>query len=348
MNSTAKMLFENELINGQRKPEARTYTQDIKDFAFKISFYSNQAYNFLLSKAPGENGLSLPSSRSIRRYLLPIDCQPGHLLKVLDIIKENIAAKKHGKRFSLILDEMSIKEALCVNRTLKSYMGLCFLAGSGGDKQVFAKKCLVFLIVCLDGSGERYIVSYFFTASEAGNVVSPRITECLQLTQERGIEIRCIVFDGLAANLTMVNALGGNISFEKTQNWIPHPSTTLYVVYIFLDACHMLKLVRNLFGDFLEISIVGFDHPAKWQHIVQLHKDQLAIGLRAGNRLTANHLEFHKHEMKVSYAAHFFSRSVAAGIDDGRIEGRPGYEHSEVTAYFLRLIDLLFYFLNTR
>jgi hypothetical protein len=92
-------------------------------------------------------------------------------------------------------------------------MGLVFLAGGGGDKEVYAKKCLVFIIVCLDGSGERYIISYWFTASKVDKAISPRITESLKHTHERGIEIRGIVFDGVAANLTMVNSLGAENFF---------------------------------------------------------------------------------------------------------------------------------------
>ena len=84
----------------------------------------------------------------------------------------------------------------------------------------------MFLIVCLDGSGTRYIVSYWFTDSEAGSSVSKCLTECLTLTHEHGIEIRGIVFDGLAANITMVNAMGAKTGFENPRHWIPHPSTT--------------------------------------------------------------------------------------------------------------------------
>ena len=48
MNPLAKMLFKNELFNGVKKPKSMTYTEDIKNFAFKLSCYSNSAYNFLL------------------------------------------------------------------------------------------------------------------------------------------------------------------------------------------------------------------------------------------------------------------------------------------------------------
>lgn len=142
--------------------------------------------------------------------------------------------------------------------------------------------------------------------------------------------------------------MGAKIGFDNPRHWIPHPSTILYVIYIFLHACHMLKLARNVFGDFDEIFINGFLHPAKWSHIVQLHEDQVAIGLRAANKLSLNHIDLHKHEMKVSYATQLFSRSVAAGVDDGRIEGRPGFENIEPTVFLCRTIDRLFDFCNSR
>jgi len=59
------------------------------------------------------------------------------------MIKENITEKeareekkkkRHRKRFNLVLDEMSIGQALGVNRKMKSYMGMCFLSASENDK----------------------------------------------------------------------------------------------------------------------------------------------------------------------------------------------------------------------
>ncbi|KZS10319.1 Uncharacterized protein APZ42_025238 [Daphnia magna] len=292
---------------------------------FRLSYYSNSAYNFLLSKNPGKDGLF---QDQLENTCTKLNVDQFNKFQVLKIIKENIAAKKPGTRFSLVLGEMAVRRALGMGRKMKSYMGLCFLVGGEGDKEKYAQKCLVFLIVCLDGSGTRYIVSYWFTDSEAGSTVSKRVTECLTLTHEYGIEIRGIVFDGLPANIAMVNAMGANIGFDNPRHWISHPSTTSYVIYIFLDACHMLKLALNVFGDFEEIFLNGFAQPAKWSHIIQLHNDQ--------------------HEMKVSYAAQLLSRSVAEVIDDGRIEGRPGFENSESTAFLGRTIVKLFDFCNSR
>jgi hypothetical protein len=233
-----------------------------------------------------------------------------------------------------------------MNRKMKAYMGLFFLVSGEGDKEKYAQKCLVFLIVFLDRSGTRYIVSYWLTESEAEFTVSKRVSKCLTLALEHGIEIRVMVFDGLPFNIAIVNVMGANIGFDNPRHRISHPSTTLCVIYIFLDACHMLKLARNVFGDFEEIFLNGFEHPAKWsQHVVELYNDQVVVGLRAANKLSLNHMDFHKHEMKVSHAAQLFSRSVAEGIDDGKIESRPGFENSEPTA---RTIEKLFDFCNSR
>jgi hypothetical protein len=231
---------------------------------------------------------------------------------------------------------------------MKSSVDLRFLVGGESDKEKYAQKCLVFLIVCLDGSGTRYMASYWFTGSEAGSSISNHLSECLTLTDDHGIEMRGMVFHGLPANITMVNAMGAKIGFDNPSHWIPHPSNTSYVIYIFLDARHMLILARNVFGDFEEILINGFTHPAKWSHIVQLHNDQVAVGQRATNKFSLNHIDFDKHEMKISCnsTAQVYSRSVAAGVGDGRIEGRPGFKNSESTAFICRTFDKLFDFCN--
>jgi hypothetical protein len=85
-----------------------------------------------------------------------------------------------------------------------------------------------------------------------------------------------MVFDGLPANIAI--AMGANIGFDNPRHRISHPSTTSCVIYIFLDACHMLKLAQNVFGDFEEIFLNGFEDPAKWsQHVVELYNDQVAV-----------------------------------------------------------------------
>jgi hypothetical protein len=59
---------------------------------------------------------------------------------------------------------------------------------------------------------------------------------------------------------------------------------------VFLDACHMIKLARNLLSEYkvLNIPSQGF---VRWKHIEDLQNLQDAEGLNLANRLSRNHLQ---------------------------------------------------------
>ena len=58
--------------------------------------------------------------------------------------------------------------------------------------------------------------------------------------------------ESFGVKITMANDLGAKISLEDMKNFYEHP-TNKKLVYIFLYACHMIKLVRKLLGDYQEI-----------------------------------------------------------------------------------------------
>ena len=62
-----------------------------------------------------------------------------------------------------------------------------------------------------------------------------------------------------------------------------HPSTKERV-YVMLDACHMLKLARNLLAMPEGIMVSGFKIPAKWKYIEALFELQNKTGFRLGNK----------------------------------------------------------------
>ena len=79
-------------------------------------------------------------------------------------------------------------------------------------------------------------------------------------------------------------------------------------------ACHMLKLLCNCLEAFKEIILNGTGK-ASWCDIVRLHKLQKYEGLRAGNRLTAAHVQFQQQKMEVRLAAQTLSSSVATAFE---------------------------------
>ncbi len=201
MKPMAAALFENELKNGPRDPRGHSFEDIIKEFAFKQSFYSSRGYEFLRREV-----FTLPSLRSIRNYLAPVECAPGHLTGVIKHIQESYKDKM--KRCTLVIDGMEIHKGACYDPQRKSFLGMCTpLDPNDEDSDEMATECLMFFLVSLDGQW-RFPVGYWFTNHLSGTDAGNLVLESLRLTYEHDIHVRALVFDGLKANITMGESFG--------------------------------------------------------------------------------------------------------------------------------------------
>ena len=87
--------------------------------------------------------------------------------------------------------------------------------------------------------------------------------------------------------------------------WFPHPQKMSSRIYIVFDVCHMLKLMRNLLGDYKVICKQedGELKQIKWQYIEDLNSIQEELGFALSNKLKKKHIMWTKHKMNVSKAA---------------------------------------------
>ena len=96
-----------------------------------------------------------------------------------------------------------------------------------------------------------------------------------------------LMFDGAASNMAMVNILGCHLDClaQNCTTSFPYP-VTLAPVVVFLDPCHMLKLVRNTLAD--KKSMFDENNKfVKFEFIEKLHKLQQTEGLDLCNKLRA-------------------------------------------------------------
>lgn len=154
-----------------------------------------------------------------------------------------------------------------------------------------------------------------------------------------------LVLDGSYANQRTASMLGCSLDGPDFTPSFQHPSTNQEVHVIF-DPCHMLKLVRNFFGD-IGTLIDSRGGVIQWQYLVQLHRVQEEEGLHAANKLRASHLSWRRQIMKVRLAAQTLSRSVADALDFMRcVVEDERFRGSHPTSSFLRVMDGLFDRLN--
>ena len=117
--------------------------------------------------------------------------------------------------------------------------------------------------------------------------------------------------DGHATNLAMCRELGCSTNVMQPKPYFAHP-TTGSNVYVLYDACHMLKLARNLIHAYKQLQ--SSDGVIQWSYVNHLQDVQDVSGLKLANRLSQRHIDFQRQKMKVSLAALTLSSSVATAL----------------------------------
>ena len=74
------------------------------------------------------------------------------------------------------------------------------------------------------------------------------VEHALEELHHRQIRVVCMTMDGHASNISMCTQLGCDLKAdpcEPLKTHFPHP-VTHDNVFVMMDACHMLKLTRNM------------------------------------------------------------------------------------------------------
>ena len=92
------------------------------------------------------------------------------------------------------------------------------------------------------------------------------------------------------AHITLLETLATCIKMPGFVSYFPHPLKPDHKVNVFLDICHMLKLMRNT----LVSNGVLKDEERnliKWDYVKELHKIQENEGLHLGSKVSKVHME---------------------------------------------------------
>ncbi|KAM7297553.1 fatty acid synthase-like [Ixodes scapularis] len=143
----------------------------------------------------------------------------------------------------------------------------------------------------------------------------------------------------------MLTALGVRFA-QPMKSWFTHPSNPTIRVHAVLDACHMLKLMRNLLAEKGCIRD-GAGKVVAWRYLAALDNLQQQEGLHAANKLRKQHIDFERQKMKVSLAAQTLSRSVSCALLFCKENGIQGFEGAEATAKFAAAVDDIFDLTNS-
>ena len=155
---------------------------------------------------------------------------------------------------------------------------------------------------------------------------------------ETRIVVTNLTCDNPWVNWSMMEKLGAKLNADDLEVLLDLVNCLGKAVHCTLDAVHLLKLVRNAFGDYKQFKNAKGDI-INWEYIEKLHLLQLKEGVHCANKLTQKHIDWKKD----------LSRSVATAIAFCRDELQlQDFAGSEATCEFLLTFNDLFDVLNSK
>ena len=112
-------LFKNQQRNADKQAESR-YSEEIKEFAISLYFYSPRAYKF------ARKSLNLPHPSTLRAWSSNIECDPGFLKNSLLYIEGQV--NENQQDCKIVIDEMAIKKQLQWEKRGQSLWGIQTMA----------------------------------------------------------------------------------------------------------------------------------------------------------------------------------------------------------------------------
>ncbi|EFN73364.1 THAP domain-containing protein 9, partial [Camponotus floridanus] len=311
----------NEYHNNNVVSTQRRYTQEMKQFALTLYFYSPKGYDTL------RETLCLPHPSMLRKWLGNYNCEVGFLSEIFKYLETEIPQKQFLKDVALIFDSMAIRTQIIhdiktdKNRGYVDYGDILNI-----DSQDLATEVLVFQIVSYTNKF-KCPIAYFFINKINANMQAQLIKCAIEKLYEVGVIVRSLTCDGTKTNLSTFKLLGCNLSTDNMKTFFEHPQNKSNV-YCIMDPCHMVKLARNALAETNISSKAGL---ISFSYIKKLHTIQEEADLKLANKLSYNHVNFSNKKMNVRLAAQVLSSSVADAIDFLRTSGDKNSINSEAT-----------------
>lgn len=265
----------------------------------------------------------------------------------MDILKRKaeLAAEKDQILFAcLMMDEMSLRQQVDFDKSSKRQTGYVdFGCVIDEPQELLAKYALVHM---LTGVNQRWKIpiAYFFINSLTAEERAAVTKKVLEFVSESNIKIIAFTFDGLSANISMCKILNPNMYNKRP--FFSHPVEN-YNIYIFYDAAHMLKLVRNTLAS-KKVLYDDIGETIKFKYFENLVKFQESGNFHLANKLNKKHIMWFKNKMNVKLAAQTFSESCATAFEQLSEDGNPDFLGCGATVKLCRIINQTFDLLNSR
>lgn len=297
-----------------KKPPTQ-YPESIRNFALTLHSLSPRGYGYVRKKF----NQNLPHPSTIRAWFSNSHAngEPGISKESIETLK-NLVEEYKEKGMDIYctcsFDEMSIRRNVqwCDNQ--KKFNGNISYGSIPHNSEYLpvANNVIVFMVNGININFNLPVAFHFINCLQAHEKAALVLVVLRALT-EIGLKIIALVFDGLISNFTTCTLLGACFdTFKDFRPYIINPISK-EKVYIFLDAPHMLKLIRNCIGTWKKIYYQG--NVIEWKYFEILE----SLGRKCDvvtHKLTKEHIQFTKNKMNVSLATQLLSRSCATSMEE--------------------------------
>ena len=188
-----------------------------------------------------------------------------------------------------------------------------------------------------------------------GKWLGEHIDSVLSSVHQCGFQVRAVVADHHSTNVSAFRHLSDTYGIEGKPNTITHPSRENSKIYLFYDAVHLVKNIRNnllnarrfifppfKFDQFYDnINVPGGEIRWKLLHDVYDCDQELPANLRKAPKLSYRTLHPGDNKQSVPLALNVFHRSTAIGITEY-------FPECKDAAEFLKLIDTWWTVVNSK
>lgn len=321
---------------------AKKYSLELRKFAVTLNFYSPKAYQFIRR----EFNSALPCPRTLSKWYTHVNAEPGFTKEALNTLELACKNTQTPIYCALMMDEISIRKHLDFNND--KYFGFVdFGSEIQSDCVDQATECLVFMVVAINFSW-KLPVGYFLCNHLNSDQKTNLVRRCINILSDTGVTIVSLTFDGCSVNLSMARSLGCCLDPNPFCMKTSFSNSNNTDVFIMLDPAHMIKLVRNTFGEKRELidcnnEIINFKYI---ELLLMLQNNEQCY---LANKLKKEHVFFFKKKMKVKLATQLLSLSVANALIFCRdVLKLKDFENCTATVNFIKLFNDAFDILNSR
>ncbi|XP_032831685.2 DNA transposase THAP9 [Petromyzon marinus] len=330
--------------NSQLLKRPRAKSAELRTFALTLHLYSPKAYAYVRNTF----STCLPHPQIVSRWGQAAAGGAGFTREALDALERMSAEARAAGRTplcALVADEMPLRPHVEWDR--RRYHGRVDLGtGLDADSLPAARAALTFMLVAINASW-KLPVGYFLIDGLSGSERANLVRRCLSAVHDAGAQVVSLTFDGAAANLSMARALGCCLEpSEQLKTHFEHPVTG-EPVFLFLDPCHMLTLVRDALREKRSVAD-GSDGLVLWDHVERLGRLRPRDVRSLRQRLSAAQLAWFAGEAEARPAERLVSASLADAMDVCSEMEVPGFENSRPTATFVRHMNRLCDVLDSR